>query len=70
MLAWLLVAGGAITSLLTLYVVAGCGPRRSAGRADAPEGDLSTTAPAALLDDSEDVAFADRDDVGSMPVGC
>ena len=38
-------------------------------RVDAPEGDLADAAPAALLDDDEDVAFDDRDDVGRMPIG-
>jgi multicomponent Na+:H+ antiporter subunit D len=38
-------------------------------RADAPEGNLSAAAPSALLDDSEEVSYADRDDVGRMPVG-
>jgi multicomponent Na+:H+ antiporter subunit D len=37
-------------------------------RADAPEGHLAAASPAALLDVEEDVAFADRDDVGRMPV--
>jgi multicomponent Na+:H+ antiporter subunit D len=69
-LAWMLVAGGVLTSLLTLYVVARVWTKvfwRS--RADAPEGHLATAAPAALLDDTEDIQFADRDSVGRMPVG-
>jgi multicomponent Na+:H+ antiporter subunit D len=30
---------------------------------------LSTSTPAALLDDDEDISFDDRADVGQMPVG-
>ena len=69
-LAWILVAGGVVTSLLTLYVVARVWTKAFwRPRADAPEGDLAGRGPSALLDDPEDVAFADRDDVGRMPVG-
>jgi multicomponent Na+:H+ antiporter subunit D len=69
-LAWLLVAGSVSTSLLTLYVMARVWTKAFwRARADAPEGALAMAAPAALLDDSEDVAYADRDDVGRMPVG-
>ncbi|MGK2881404.1 MAG: Na+/H+ antiporter subunit D, partial [Mycobacterium sp.] len=39
-------------------------------RADAPEGELVSATPSALLeDDSDDIAFADRSDVGRMPIG-
>jgi multicomponent Na+:H+ antiporter subunit D len=69
-LAWVLVAGGVVTSLLTLFVVARVWTKAFwRSRADAPEGHLSAAAPAALLDDGEDVEFADRDSVGRMPVG-
>jgi multicomponent Na+:H+ antiporter subunit D len=69
-LAWLLVAGSVTTSLLTLYVMARVWTKAFwRARADAPEGALAMAAPAALLDDAEDVAYADRDDVGRMPVG-
>lgn len=69
-LAWTLVAGGVVTSLLTLYVVARVWTKAFwRARADAPEGHLAAAAPAALLDDSEDIEFADRDSVGRMPVG-
>lgn len=40
-----------------------------AGPGGRPEGELSTSAPAVLLDDDEDIAFDDRADVGRMPVG-
>ncbi|MEV0947950.1 Na+/H+ antiporter subunit D [Rhodococcus sp. NPDC049939] len=68
-LAWLLVAGGTITSLLTLYVVARVWTKAFwRARADAPEGDLADVSPSALLDESEaDIAFDERVDVGRMP---
>jgi multicomponent Na+:H+ antiporter subunit D len=69
-LAWILVAGGVTTSLLTLYVMARVWTKAFwRSRADAPEGALAMAAPSVLLDDSEDVAFDDRADVGRMPVG-
>jgi multicomponent Na+:H+ antiporter subunit D len=69
-LAWLLVAGSVSTSLLTLYVMARVWTKAFwRARADAPEGELAEAVPSALLDDAEDVAYADRDDVGRMPVG-
>lgn len=71
-LAWLLVAGSVITSLLTLYVVARVWTKAFwRPRADAPEGDLADAGPAVLLDgsDDDDVAFDDRADVGRMPIG-
>jgi multicomponent Na+:H+ antiporter subunit D len=69
-LAWFLVGGSVITSLLTLYVMARVWTKAFwRARADAPEGALAMASPAALLDDSEDIAYTDRDDVGRMPVG-
>ncbi|MDT5092223.1 MAG: multicomponent Na+:H+ antiporter subunit [Mycobacterium sp.] len=70
-LAWILVGGGVVTSLLTLYVVARVYSKAFwRSRADAPEGALSSAAPTVLLEDADDdVAFIDRDDVGRMPVG-
>ncbi len=69
-LAWILVAGSVITSLLTLYVVARVWTKAFwRARADAPEGHLAGSAPAVLLDDIEDIEFADRDSVGRMPMG-
>ncbi|MDL9936991.1 Na+/H+ antiporter subunit D [Gordonia sp. ABSL1-1] len=68
-LAWVLVAGSVITSLLTLYVVARVWTKGFwRPRADAPEGDLADAAPSALIDESTDIAFDDRDDVGRMPI--
>ncbi|GCE44447.1 Na+/H+ antiporter subunit D [Rhodococcus sp. USK10] len=68
-LAWILVAGGTVTSLLTLYVVARVWTKAFwRARADAPEGDLADVSPSALLDESEaDIAFDDRADVGRIP---
>jgi multicomponent Na+:H+ antiporter subunit D len=72
-LAWMLVGGGIVTSLLTLYVMARVWTKAFwRSRADAPEGDMSAAIPSALLDESEDaddVSFVDRDDVGKMPFG-
>lgn len=68
-LAWVLVAGGIVTSLLTLYAVARVWTKAFwRARADAPEGDLADVSPSALLDESEeDIAFVDREDVGKVP---
>ncbi|MGW0045449.1 Na+/H+ antiporter subunit D [Rhodococcus sp. NPDC003348] len=68
-LSWILVAGGTITSLLTLYVIARVWTKAFwRARADAPEGDLADVSPSALIDESEeDIAFVDREDVGRMP---
>ncbi|WP_299557020.1 Na+/H+ antiporter subunit D [uncultured Mycolicibacterium sp.] len=69
-LAWILVGGGVLTSLLTLYVVARVWTKAFwRSRADAPEGHLAAAAPSVLLDEEEDIHFADRDHVGRMPVG-
>ena len=69
-LAWILVAGGTITSLLTLYAVARVWTKAFwRARADAPEGDLADVSPSALIDESEeDIAFVDREDVGKIPL--
>lgn len=69
-LAWVLVAGSILTSLLTLYAVARVWTKAFwRARADAPEGDLADVGPSALLDESEaDIAFDDREDVGRIPV--
>ncbi|KAA1251211.1 Na+/H+ antiporter subunit D [Mycobacterium simiae] len=72
-LAWVLVAGGVLTSLLTLYVVARVWTQAFwRPRADAPEGELVAAHPPALLDgpeNAQDAAFARRDDVDRMPAG-
>jgi multicomponent Na+:H+ antiporter subunit D len=68
-LAWILVGGGTLTSLLTLYVVARIWTKAFwRARADAPEGDLADVSPSALIDESEaDIPFDDRADVGRIP---
>ncbi|MHA3023847.1 Na+/H+ antiporter subunit D [Mycobacterium sp. BMJ-28] len=69
-LAWMLVAGSVVTSLLTLYAVTRVWTKAFwRSRADAPEGNLAAAVPVALIDDADDIDFADRDDVGRMPVG-
>ena len=69
-LAWTLVGGSVVTSLLTLYVMARVWTKAFwRPRADAPEGNLSAASPSALLDDGADIDYSDRDDVGRMPVG-
>ncbi len=69
-LAWTLVGGSVLTSLLTLYVVSRVWTLAFwRARADAPEGDMASAAPSVLLDDTDDVALAERGDVGRMPVG-
>jgi multicomponent Na+:H+ antiporter subunit D len=72
-LAWLLVGGSVLTSLLTLYVVARVWTKAFwRERVDAPDGEFAAASPSALLevdDDQKDTAFDDRDDVGRMPVG-
>jgi multicomponent Na+:H+ antiporter subunit D len=70
-LAWLLVAGSVITSLLTLYVMARVWTKAFwRARVDAPEGALADASPSALIDDSEeDVDYDNRVDVGRMPIG-
>ncbi|OBK70839.1 Na+/H+ antiporter subunit D [Mycobacterium sp. 1274761.0] len=70
MLAWILVAGSVLTSLLTLYVVSRVWTLAFwRPRADAPEGDLAAAVPSALLDEARDIAVLEREDVGRMPIG-
>ncbi|MGI9207068.1 MAG: proton-conducting transporter membrane subunit, partial [Rhodococcus sp. (in: high G+C Gram-positive bacteria)] len=68
-LAWLLVGGSVLTSLLTLYVVARIWTKAFwRARADAPEGELADIGPSALIDESEtDILLEEREDVGKMP---
>jgi multicomponent Na+:H+ antiporter subunit D len=69
-LAWVLVGGSVLTSLLTLYVVVRVWTKAFwRSREDAPDGHLSEASPAALLDEPEDIEFVDRDHVGRMPFG-
>ncbi|MGP6174669.1 Na+/H+ antiporter subunit D [Corynebacterium sp. A21] len=69
-LAWVLIAGAVITSLLTLYtmvLVWSKGFWRD--RMDAPEGSVAMARPAPLADVTDEVKFTDREDVGRMPFG-
>lgn len=68
-LAWILVGAGTLTSLLTLYAVVRVWAKAFwRARDDAPEGELADAAPSALIDESTDVLFTDREDVGRMPL--
>ncbi|MGB6244343.1 Na+/H+ antiporter subunit D [Gordonia sp. (in: high G+C Gram-positive bacteria)] len=67
-LAWLLVAGSVVTSLLTLYVMARIWTKAFwRARADAPEGDLASSTASALIEEGTDVLLEEREDVGRMP---
>ncbi|RJO77210.1 Na+/H+ antiporter subunit D [Nocardia panacis] len=67
-LAWVLVGGSALTSLLTLYAVARVWSKAFwRPRADAPEGHLAAAAPPTLVEDDTDVRYDERADPGRMP---
>ncbi|MBO0855620.1 MAG: Na+/H+ antiporter subunit D [Nocardia sp.] len=67
-LAWILVVGSVLTSLLTLYALARVWSKVFwRPRAQAPEGALAAAAPSALIEESDDVLFEHRDDPGGMP---
>ncbi|MET9212280.1 MULTISPECIES: Na+/H+ antiporter subunit D [unclassified Nocardia] len=67
-LAWVLVAGSVITSLLTLYAVARVWSKAFwRPREEAPEGHLTAAKPPTLVEDSTDVHYEDRTDPGRMP---
>ena len=69
-LAWVLIGGAVITSLLTLYAMMNVWSKGFLrDRADAPEGDVVFARPANLAAREETVASGDRDDVGRIPVG-
>jgi multicomponent Na+:H+ antiporter subunit D len=69
-LAWVLVGGSVVTSLLTLYVVARVWTKAFwRSRDDAPEGGLSDAGPIAHVEDAENSAVAQREIVGTMPLG-
>lgn len=76
-LAWMLVAGGVLTSLLTLYVVARVWAKAFwRPRADAPEGELVPAGPSVLLadpggpgGDGDELALAGGDGISRMPLG-
>jgi multicomponent Na+:H+ antiporter subunit D len=67
-LAWVLVGAGTVTSLLTLYAVARVWTKAFwRPRTEAPQGELADANPSALIDESTDILYADRADVGRMP---
>ncbi len=69
-LAWALVVGSVVTSLLTLYVVARVWTKAFwRPRDDAPEGHLADHGPVALVHAAPDAAVAQRTVVGPIPVG-
>lgn len=69
-LAWTLIGGAVVTSLLTLYAMMNVWSKGFLrDRADAPEGDVVLARPANLAERGETVAVGDRDDVGRIPVG-
>ncbi|WP_278261726.1 Na+/H+ antiporter subunit D [Nocardia sp. AG03] len=68
-LAWVLVGGSVVTSLLTLYAVARVWSKAFwRPRAEAPEGHLTAANLPTLVEDSTDVHYEDRTDPGRMPV--
>ena len=69
-LAWVLIGGAVVTSLLTLYamiLVWSKGFLRD--RADAPEGNVAMARPSLLAERGETTQFEQRDDVGRLPAG-
>ena len=69
-LAWVLIGGAVVTSLLTLYAMMTVWSKGFLrDRADAPEGDVVLARPANLAAREETVASGDRDDVGRVPAG-
>jgi len=69
-LAWLLIGGAVVTSLLTLYALMNVWSKAFLrDRADAPEGDVVQARPATLAAREETVSMQERTDVGRIPVG-
>ncbi len=69
-LAWVLIAGAVITSLLTLYAMILVWSKAFLrDRSDAPEGDVATVRPSTLADRYATTTVAERDDVGRIPAG-
>ncbi|QIS06592.1 Na+/H+ antiporter subunit D [Nocardia brasiliensis] len=68
-LAWVLVGGSVLTSLLTLYAVARVWSKAFwRPRAEAPEGHLSAARTPSLIEDTTDVLYDERTDPGRMPL--
>lgn len=69
-LAWVLIAGAVVTSLLTLYTMVLVWSKAFwRDRKDAPDGATALARPAPLVDIQDEVAVKDRNDVGRMPWG-
>ncbi|MGN2635534.1 Na+/H+ antiporter subunit D [Nocardia takedensis] len=67
-LAWVLVGGAVVTSLLTLYVAARTWAKAFwRPRSEAPEGHLAAANPPTLIEDTEDVLYDERIDPGRIP---
>ncbi|MFC4375954.1 Na+/H+ antiporter subunit D [Nocardia halotolerans] len=68
-LAWVLVGGSVLTSLLTLYAVARVWSKAFwRPREEAPEGHLTAARLPTLVEDSSSVKYEDRTDPGRMPM--
>ena len=69
-LAWVLIAGAVVTSLLTLYAMVIVWTKAfMRDRSDAPEGDVVQARPSTLTETVETSTFEDREDVGRIPFG-
>ncbi|MFH0411553.1 Na+/H+ antiporter subunit D [Corynebacterium sp. L4756] len=69
-MAWVLIGGAVVTSLLTLYVMVLVWSKGFVrDRADAPEGHVALARPAPLVDVTDEVQYSDRADVGRLPFG-
>ncbi|MGV9612659.1 Na+/H+ antiporter subunit D [Nocardia xishanensis] len=67
-LAWVLVGGAVLTSLLTLYAIARVWVKVFwRPRTEAPEGHLAAANPPTLIEDSTDVLYDERTDPGRIP---
>ncbi|MEU8900764.1 Na+/H+ antiporter subunit D [Nocardia sp. NPDC048505] len=67
-LAWILVGGAVLTSLLTLYVVAVVWAKAFwRNRSDAPEGHLAAAGVPTLVEENDDVLYDERTDPGRVP---
>ncbi|MCP1388216.1 Na+/H+ antiporter subunit D [Corynebacterium sp. TA-R-1] len=69
-LAWVLIAGAVITSLLTLYAMILVWSKAFLrDRNDAPEGNVAMARPSTLAERYETTTIDERDDVGRIPPG-
>ncbi|WP_078056675.1 Na+/H+ antiporter subunit D [Corynebacterium bouchesdurhonense] len=69
-LAWVLIAGAVVTSLLTLYAMVIVWTKAfMRDRSDAPEGDVVQARPSTLTETVETSTFEEREDVGRIPFG-